>query len=407
METTISSEKWPFWPVLLLSLLYPINNALLSLAIPIYYFNLGTSIEIIGLLSSGSALTYCFSPILVNNFSNMIGRRNSILIACLGGFMAEFTFFFTLNPVIFFISRLTEGFVMGFFWTSLQSSISDNVYNQDKLMSRYNFSWNLGLVLGFLLGFLVLFFSNKILFVFYISALIILGMFIVGLSSFKEPLKLNGNNSQLQSNNSQLHSLMQRDSSNDPINIDKDFSQYNIPVILPTILIIIFSLLKTGVSLLYPIKSEIIGFPGYSTYLLSFLTIIVQAIFASLGSNISFKLLKKTTYSIILVTIPTIILFGITTNFFVFLILFLIVGAISGYSFGIALKMFLSMNIRWKTSKYSGIIETVNGIAFFLSPILMSLIAAISLNFSFYFMASIIGLLLIIYISFNRRIMKI
>lgn len=402
MEITNQFPKWPFWPLLLLALLYPINNSLLSLAIPLYYFNQGVNVEIIGILSSGSALTYCFSPILVNKFSNRIGRKKSLIIACIGGFFAEFLYFFSLNPIIFYISRLSEGFIMGFFWPSLQSSISDNLnINQDRLLSRYNFSWNFGLLFGYFLGFLVLFVLNEIILIFYISTMILFGMVIVGVGFFKEPV-INGIDSQ-------TIDVIKRKSSqnNDFKENENNFSQYLIPIIIPTLIIMIFAMIRTGVNLIYPLKSEVIGFPKYSTYLLSFLGLIMQTIFASFSSRISFRYLRGISYISIITIILTIIVFGLTTNFFTILIIFLIIGAAGGFFIGIALKIFLSMNIRNSTSKYSGIVESITGISFFLSPIILSLVAAISLNLSYYFMAGVIGLLLIIFLIFSIKIVKI
>ncbi|MFX1394409.1 MAG: MFS transporter, partial [Promethearchaeota archaeon] len=118
------TRTWKFWPVMCLSFLYPVNTSLISLSIPIYYFNIGVSVEIIGFLAAASSITYSFSPVLVDKLSQKLGRKKSILIATLGASAAQISFYFTLEPVIFFIARLMEGFVMGFFWPNLQSTIS-------------------------------------------------------------------------------------------------------------------------------------------------------------------------------------------------------------------------------------------------------------------------------------------
>ncbi|MHA1688812.1 MAG: MFS transporter [Promethearchaeota archaeon] len=195
MEKSEIISNWPFWPVVLLAIIYPINSSLINLAIPLYFFNQGVDVRIIGLLSSGIAITYCFSPIAVNKFSNKIGRKHSIMLACAGGFLAQLTYYFTLHPFVFLFSRIFEGLIMGFYWSSLQSSISDSTVEKiDTLMSRYNFSWNFGILSGFLIGFILLFSLNELLFIFYISPLFLLLMIIISTFFFKEPPKFNSDN---------------------------------------------------------------------------------------------------------------------------------------------------------------------------------------------------------------------
>ncbi len=64
---------------------------------------------------------------------------------------SQVIFYFTLEPIPFLIARMIEGFMAGFIWPSITSSISDKKLDHDKHLARFNFSWNAGLLTGFLL----------------------------------------------------------------------------------------------------------------------------------------------------------------------------------------------------------------------------------------------------------------
>ena len=192
MESSNNRHSWQFWPVMCLAFLYPVNLALIGVSIPIYYFTKGVSIIIIGFLASALAITYSFSPILLNKYSQKIGKKRSILIATLGATGAQISFYFTLEPVIFFIARLIEGFVMGFFWANLQSTISDSPMDkQSKYAAHYNLSWNLGVLNGFLLGAIVLFFIDDVKIIFFLAPLILILTSVIALIFFQEPPNIN------------------------------------------------------------------------------------------------------------------------------------------------------------------------------------------------------------------------
>ena len=79
-----NSEGWRFWPIILLATLYPINNVVVNLSIPLYFYKQGTAVALIGVLTASMALTYSFSPLLFNKLSDKLGRKNSIVLAMTG-----------------------------------------------------------------------------------------------------------------------------------------------------------------------------------------------------------------------------------------------------------------------------------------------------------------------------------
>jgi len=203
--------------------LYPLDNAMVGLAIPIFFYRKGVSVGIIGILAASQTFTYCFSPILLNKISDRINRRKSVILGVVGVCCAQVIYFFSLEPIPFMISKIIEGFMAGFIWANLQSSISDNIaHDHNKYMARYNFSWNLGTLSGFLLGAVVLFYGYTLEFIFYLAPVIMILSVIIIVGFFQE--STNGN---LMEDN-----LNNEDSGEINGNIG-DLTKYSIPVILP------------------------------------------------------------------------------------------------------------------------------------------------------------------------------
>ncbi|MHA1688811.1 MAG: hypothetical protein ACTSUN_05665 [Promethearchaeota archaeon] len=179
--------------------------------------------------------------------------------------------------------------------------------------------------------------------------------------------------------------------------------QFHLPIAIPIYFIVFFTLSTTGTNFLYPLKSEILGFPAYTTYLLAFFALIAQTTVASLSSKVSLSVLMKWSLPSILIIIIVEISFGITTSYLIFIFLFLLIGSLNGFFYSVALKIFIFLNILKNTSKYSGIAESANGISFFFSANFLSWIAAISLNYSFFFLSMILGIFLIIHLILMRK----
>lgn len=162
-----SDQKWRFWPVLLIGFIFAFSSPILSLAIPIYFFQQGLQIKFVSFLSTAITITYSFSPLLFIKFSNRIGRKNSLVISVVGVFCAEITYYFTLNPLIFLIERLFEGLFLGLLFPNLTASISDN-HNIDhsRYLAKFNLSWSLAVVFGLIFGTIFLIFTNEMKFIF-------------------------------------------------------------------------------------------------------------------------------------------------------------------------------------------------------------------------------------------------
>ena len=97
------NQNWRFWPILLLAFVFAFSSPLLMLATPIYFLQQGLQIKFISLLSIALTITYSISPILLNKFSDKLGRRKSVIISMVGAACAQLIFYITLNPFAFLI----------------------------------------------------------------------------------------------------------------------------------------------------------------------------------------------------------------------------------------------------------------------------------------------------------------
>ena len=377
--------KWRFWPVMCVALLYMINGSLIGLAIPLYFFMQGLDISFIGLIAAAGSMTYCFSPLLFKNIGDKIGRKNSIIIALLGTSLAQLLFYFTLDPTLFLISRLSEGLIMGLFWTNLQSSISDNaLHDHDKKLSRFNFGWNSGTLMGFLAGALILYFIDDIKIIFYIAPLLVFSATLISILFFQESKKYildTLNSDQLEEQLNSNHK------------ISKDFM---IPKLLPLLLVASFAFAKGSINILYPIKSEIIGFELYTVYLLGAFTLTTQLVSTTLASYLSLKSLKKAAIVCLFSLSIIFILFGINSDFLVFLILYLLLGFFVGILISFGLKLSLMLNVKHQTSKYSNFTESSIGVALLFTPIFAAYLASYDLTLAFFTISMGFAVILII-----------
>ena len=401
MESSNNRHSWQFWPVMCLAFLYPVNLALIGVSIPIYYFTRGVSIIIIGFLASALAITYSFSPILLNKYSQKIGKKRSILIATLGATGAQISFYFTLEPVIFFIARLMEGFVMGFFWANLQTTISDSPMDkQSKYAANYNLSWNFGVLNGFLLGAIVLFFIDDVEIIFFIAPLILILASVIALIFFQEPPNINSQTSSYDKYDLRIEELDSQDKN--------EFSKNSISITVPLLLGACYCISRSSIGLLYPIKSEILGLETYTLYVFFFFMFLGQTIFTVISSHLTMKSLKRMSFTSLVGVILIITSFGmiITFNIFLYIILFLLIGCCNGLLIGITVKLFIALNVKYQTSKYSSIHASLMGISLLFPPILIGFIAEMDLTLGFYSVSIAILISLFPAVIFLNKIHK-
>jgi len=393
-------QHWRFWPALCLVFIFGFSSPLIMLAAPIYYIQQGVEIIFISLLSTALTITYSISPIILNKISDRLGRRKSIIIAMIGATGAEIIFFITLNPIVFLIERLFEGFILGFFFPNLQASISDNAeIDHQKYLARFNLSWGIAGIFGLLFGALFLEFINDLKFLFYISPIILALNVFIAIFFFQEPINDKG-----KTQNIEVELITKKHGDNQKL---LTTNIYSIPVIIPLLLILAISFASGNGTLLYPIKSEMLGYQPSTTYLVIVFATVTQSLAMYLSSIITIKKLKLFSSLTILAHACTFLFFPISEFYYIFIILFILSGFFYGFLYGTASKLFLTLNIVKKTSIYSSISESFVGVSFFISQIILGFVAGINVNIAYITLSLILLIIFFLTFAFMKKLKEV
>lgn len=344
----------------------------------------------ISLLSTAMTITYAISPLVLNKISDKLGRRKSVILSLVGASCAQLTFYITLNPILFLVERLFEGFILGFFFPNLQACISDDPsIDHEKYLARFNLSWSFAIVLGFLFGAIILQFIDDLRFIFYINPLFLVLNTIIAIAFFQAPVNPN------QDVTNKIIDLNTFNSESSQIS--KNINKSHIPVIIPLLLILATAFASGNGMLLYPIRSEILGFSPSSTYIVQVFSTLAQSISMYFASQLALNKIKLVSAITMAVYSFLFILLYINDAYYLFIILFTLSGLFYGILYGIASKLFITLNVLKKTSKYSSISEASLGLTFFLSQIILGFIADISIGLGY--LTITLSMLIIFFIS--------
>ncbi|MHA1933529.1 MAG: MFS transporter [Promethearchaeota archaeon] len=387
-------QHWRFWPVMCLAFIFSFSSPIIMLAAPIYFLQQGVAILFISLLSTAVTITYSISPIILNKLSDKLGRRRSVIIAMIGAAVAEMVFYITLDPLVFLIERLFEGLILGFFFPNLQASISDNTnIDHQKYLARFNLSWGIAGVFGLLFGAIFLSFINDLRLLFYISPIFIVLNAFIAIFFFQEPIHGKENGQKIKSEVKRFEDDQKLLTT----------SNFYIPVILPLLLILGLSFASGNGTLLYPIKSEVLGYQPSSTYFIIVFATITQTLAMYLSNLVALKKIKYLTSLPLLIYAFMFIFFTVVDSYFIFMVLFILSGFFYGILYGIASRLFLSLNIIKKTSIYSSISESSIGLFFFISQITLGMVASINVNLAYIALSIILVLIFFINLNFLKK----
>ena len=393
------NQKWRFWPVLCLAFIFAFASPLLMVATPLYFLDQGIEIKFISLLSVAITITYSVSPILLTKFSDRLGRRKSIIISMIGAASLQLLFFITLNPVVFLIERLLEGFVLGFFFPNLTASISDvpNIDHQ-KYLAMFNLSWSIAIIFGLIFGAIILLFTETV-FIFYISPIILIVNIFIAIFLFQQPTLTNFK---------PQDNITNFNTSNPENNQDSTkTSNYFIPVIIPLLFILYTSFAAGNGSFLYPIRAYLLGFSDSSTYIVNIFAVVGQSITMYFASVLALNKLKLVSI-VILSVYPFLFIFFIFNDvYFLFIILFLFSGFFYGMLYGAASKLFIALNVLKNTSKYSGILESSTGLTFFVSMLTLGFIADINVLLGYFSLTLSLLIIFFITLVFIRKLKEV
>jgi len=394
----VEERKYRFYPILGVAFFRVALGVAIGLAIPLYYLEIDIDPSMIGIITSGTAMAYLFSPLVFRNVHKKIGIKYTVLVSFTGFLVIQIIFQISLNPLLVYIMLILDGIVLGMFWPVLMtavSSITDSNKSNEKenkknnIMKHYSLSWNFGGIFSFLFGTFILFLIEDHLIMFRF-ALVFASIGFIFAIIFQEP-----------------NSILDREII---VPIDervKDIpnkENISFPLILPLFITAVYGFLIAGVGLAYPIKSETLNFALFTNYLFYFFRMTSQTISISKSMDFSVKFLKKLIPYSSLIIIITLFIMAINQNIVLFGILFCIFGMFLSFYYTISFKLIVFRNIAKNTSKYSVYFETMVGIGFFFAPIITGFIAEFNENIAFFFLSVLSVISLLFFVLMQRKI---
>ncbi len=393
--------NFPFSPILILAFSRVASAVIISLTIPLHFYQAGYPPSLIGLISSAITFSYIFSTLIFKNLLDKLGKKKSLIISAVGMALVNVVYQFTLEPVTFAALRMVEGVFLGLYWPALGSSLSaisslSHIKNdnnlKDKLMKHYSLSWNFGAIFGFLEGSITLLLISDLHLMFNL-ALIFLGIDAITAFFVKEPKE--------EIENIDLTSLV-----NAPISKNQTREDLIFPLYIPIVLTITYGFLGEGFKFAYPLRSEELSYPLFTNYLLTFILSTSQMIFTTRFMSLSIQKLKKLVIIAIGILSVVFLIAWINQNVVVFAVLFGFIGFCISIVYCLAFKLIIYKNIAQNTSKYSSYFETAIGISFFSGPLVAGFISNVEINLAFLILSLLAVCALIFFLVVGHKIEK-
>ena len=394
----MEEKKYRIYPILILAFFRVALGVSIGLTVPVYLISIELESEFIGIITSGTAMAYLFSPLIFRNIHKKLGLKITLILSSSGFLFIQLILQFTLDPLVIYILLIADGTFLGFFWPDLMTIIStvsnhkqycENLAQKNKLLKSYSLSWNLGGVFSFILGTILLFFidNNLIMFDFALIFAIagVIFAFLIQNPEIRDPSEI----------------LIPLDKGLKCIPTEE---KGTFPIYIPLVIIAIYGFLIGGLGLVYPLKSDFLNYAVFTTYLFYSIRLGSQTIAISKSMNFKLSLLKRIFPYSIIVIIFTLIMMSVNSNLIIFSVLFMIFGTFLAVHYTLSFKLIVFRNSSENTSKYSAYFETMVGIGFFFSPIVLGFVVNLSINIGFLFLAAIASISLVFYLVFKKKI---
>jgi MFS family permease len=296
-------------------------------------------------------------------------------------------------PIMTYLFLFIDGIMLGIFWpvisgvfTVIMSQENDEL-KKKKLNRYFGLSWNTGGLFGYLLSAFALFIITDLLLIFDLSLVYtIIGLLIA--ISFKEPKTSFG-----------IKNMLEEESSNPNSN-----AKWSFPIYVPLLMSLLFALIMGANGVLYPIKSRQLIFTDFSAYVTSFIRLLIQTISISYSLGLPIKKLKKTIPFLMVIGMVSLFMLGFTVDLIACIIFSGILGMIIGFFHSFGFRLTINKNLENNNMKATTYFETILGINFWLGPIIGGILADISILLGYSTLAIVILLVLIFFVSVQKKI---
>jgi len=111
----MEDKKYKIFPVLILAFFRVALGVAISLAVPIHLINIDLKSQYIGIITSGTAMSYLFSPLIFRNVHKKLGLKITLIVSTSGFLLVQIIMQFILDPWILYLLLIIDGTFLGFF----------------------------------------------------------------------------------------------------------------------------------------------------------------------------------------------------------------------------------------------------------------------------------------------------
>ncbi len=330
-------------------------------------FERAYSAQSISILNAVFSAGYTFIPLLLIAFIKQISKQKTLRLSVCGITFLYAIMLFLDNFYLFFIIRILDGALNGLFWSNIEASLSDindSETNQETI-SKYNLSWNLGLIVSSLIGVILV---PLITLNYYLLYLCTVGMaLMVPIAFYFSPA-----NQKSQSSKS-LQSDRKNPQGADALPITAESTKWVVPLYPLLFLVMIYGIVVSSISVLIPVQIQMLGLGSFYVYLLFFSRTATASLYSLKKPSKEKRGLTDSNQMIIL---SFLLLFGfLALTASGSLVLMIMVNILFGYatvkSYSVSLDLILHKNEQKNTSRYSVYYQCALGISSSLAPFII------------------------------------
>lgn len=336
------------------------------------------SYTIIGFSTSIYAFAYLFGPFLFKNVVEKIGIQRSLRFIIISSMIYLFVLLIIINPVILIIVNIIDGFINAVFWSNITYAISSwqktifenkSQNKSNNILRNFGLSWNFGALLAQITG--------------YVAIMLGLGDYqlriiswIIGLGQIPLIMLIKIPNIQLNTN-FETESITPTEKKK--ASSAKGNSYYKM-IMYPVAFMLIGELIFQISKSLYAFVVPFLVYADPNASSLIYLTTFLQQI-TQIGAIIlvtQFSLANKFKGFIAGILGNILIAFSIRGNFAVVGLFFLMgimasIGFFSGLIYVFSSQLLVEYNLAAQDLKYSSIYETVSGLGFGITPLIVGI----------------------------------
>ncbi|QEE16733.1 MFS transporter [Promethearchaeum syntrophicum] len=413
-EKPQNQRSYRTWSLYLLLIMKTLCQSLFFSALPNYLiYTINMDPELIGVISSSTALAYIITPFIGQIIAKMIGRRQAIILSLFLSSISYISQILFFTPIILVVMQLIEGLSLGLFWPNTMMEISmwqkiSTKEQSDENFHHFNTSWNLGILGGYIIGFfLVILWKNDYI-ALIVACIIAFGLIPIGflLEREKKIIPAEKKNNEILLIKSHITKDEHRLEDIIPKKALANISLVHLifPAFIAWTLNIYFTMAKSMYNFIFPFNLKSANFQSYWRYLFIFLQQGLQVLGMNWIGTQAIRKKKLLTQWLLLFDTFCAIFMIFSSNIVFIVSATVLMGLSTGLKQGLVIRINFDYSSKTGSSKYINFGELAAGIGFGITPIWVGFLVNINYQYSYIILASLSSIVLIIFLLSLRKI---